>query len=387
MLTDTKIKSLKPKTKAYKLADANGLYIYVTPKGSKYWRQKYRINGREKLLSHGEYPFTSLGDARRLRDEARTLIKQGIDPALKKKTLTADKKNSFETIARQWHDKQTPSWSDNHTQKVLVSLEKDIFPKVGSTPIKGITTPMLLDALRQIEKRGALEQARRVSQRCDSVFNYAIAAGLLDYNPAQGIQSALVKPKKRNYNTITAKELPAFIFALKAVNAHPVVKLATEMLMLTFVRTGELIGAQWHEFDIENQLWEIPSERMKKKRSHLVPLSGRAIEILQELKQYTGHRKWVFASPSKPKMPISNNAILQVIRRMGYAGKMTGHGFRHLASTVLNELGHNRDAIERQLAHVDGSVRGVYNKAEYLSSRIKFMEEWAKYLKQKESER
>ncbi len=382
MLTDTKIKSLKARKKAYKLADANGLYIYVTPKGTKYWRQKYRINGREKLLSHGEYPFITLGEARKLRDEARTLIKQGTDPALEKKTLKADKRNSFEAIARQWHEKQTPDWSQNHTQKVIVSLEKDIFPQIGSIPIKEVSTPILLDALRQIEKRGAYEQARRVTQRCDSVFNYAIAAGLIDYNPAQGIQNALKKPKKQNYNTIDPKELSAFVDALKTVNAHPIVKLATEMLMLTFVRTGELIGARWGEFDLENRLWEIPAERMKKKRTHLVPLSDRVIEILMELEQYTGHREWVFASPSKPRMPLSNNAILQTLRRMGYAGKMTGHGFRHLASTMLNEMGYNPDAIERQLAHKDDSTRGVYNKAELLSERIVLMDDWSKIVRQ-----
>ena len=218
----------------------------------------------------------------------------------------------------------------------------------------------MLDALRRIEKRGALEQARRVTQRCDSVFSYGIAAGLLEYNPAQGIQNALKKPKKQNYNTINPKELPDFVDALKAVNAHPIVKLATEMLMLTFVRTGELISAQWDEFDLENKLWEIPAERMKKNRIHLVPLSDRVLEILMELKQYTGHRQWVFASPSKPRKPLSNNAILQTLRRMGYAGKMTGHGFRHLASTMLNEMGYNADAIERQLAHKDDSLSLIH---------------------------
>ena len=380
MLTDTKIKSLKPKDKAYKLADANGLYIYVTTKGAKFWRQKYRINNREKLLSHGEYPFVSLSEARRIRDEARALIKQGKDPSITKKTLKTDKLNSFEAIARQWHEKQTPDWSPNHTKKVIVSLEKDILPQIGSIPIKEVSTPILLDALRQIEKRGAYEQARRVAQRCDSVFNYAIAAGLLDYNPVQGIQKALKKPKKQNYNTIEPKELPAFVEALKAVNAHPIVKLATEMLMLTFVRTGELIGAQWDEFDLENQLWEIPAHRMKKNRTHLVPLSDRVIEILTELRVHTGNRKWVFASPQKPINKLSNNAILQLLKRMGYAGKMTGHGFRHLASTSLNEMGYNTDAIERQLAHKDDSTRGVYNKAEMISERIRIMQDWSSYI-------
>ena len=380
MLTDTKIKSFKPKEKSYKVGDSNGLYIYVTPKGTKYWRQKYRINGREKLLSHGEYPFISLGKARRMRDDARELLKRGKDPSLAKKARKADKKNSFEAIARQWHEKQTPNWSENHTNKVIISLEKDIFPQIGTVPIKEVTTPQLLDALRRIEKRGAYEQSRRVSQRCDCIFNYAIAAGLLDYNPAQGIQNALKKPKKQNYNHIDIKELPTFIRALENLDAHPIIKLATEMLMLTFVRTSELIEAEWSEIDLDNKLWEIPAHRMKKKRTQLVPLSGRVIEILTQLQVHNGLRQHVFASPRKPRQPLSNNSILQAIKRMGYAGKMTGHGFRHLASTTLNEKGYNPDAIERQLAHVDSTVRGVYNKAVLIEERTEIMNKWAEII-------
>ena len=380
MLTDTKIRALRAKDKPFKLADGHGLYIYVTKHGGKYWRQKYRINGKEKLLSHGEYPFVSLQQARTLRDEARAKIKQGQDPAIYKRTEQNAKKNSFEAIARNWHEAQRSDWSDNHTKKVIISLEKDIFTQIGGTPINEISTPLLLDCLRKIEKRGAYEQARRVTQRVDSVFKYAIAAGIASYNPAQDIQGALKKPKKRNYASIDIKELPAFLEALNALESHQVVKLAMEMLMLTFTRTSELIKAEWQEFDFDNAMWEIPAERMKKKRSHLVPLSDRVIEILKLLKQYNGHRKFVFASPNKPRAPISNNAILQAIKRMGYAGKMTGHGFRHLASTTLNEQGFNPDAIERQLAHVDGSVRGVYNKAELIDERIKIMASWSKFI-------
>lgn len=385
MLTDTKLKSLKPKEKSYKVSDSHGLFIYVTKAGGKRWRQKYRINGREKLLTHGEYPFVTLQQARALRDAARGLIKQGIDPSIEKRSEKASKLNNFESIARKWHEAQKSDWSDNHTQKVIVSLEKDIFPSLGKIPIEEITTPLLLDTLKQIEKRGAYEQARRVTQRVDAVFKFAIAAGIASYNPAQDVQGALKKPKKQNYNSIDIKELPDFIKALSELDAHPTVKLATEMLMLTFVRTSELIKAEWAEFDLENAMWEIPAERMKKKRIHLVPLSDRVIEILHELNQYSGHRQYVFSSPNKPRNPLSNNAILQAIKRMGYAGKMTGHGFRHLASTTLNEMGYNSDAIERQLAHVDSSVRGVYNKAELIEERTKIMSEWSKLLNTKKS--
>lgn len=380
MLTDTRIRSLKAKEKPYKAGDSNGLYIYVSKTGNKYWRQKYRINGKEKVLSHGEYPFVSLQQARSLRDAARGKIKQGVDPALEKRAEKLGKLNSFESVARSWHEAQRKNWTENHTQKVIVSLEKDIFPSIGNIPINEITTPTLLDTLKKIDKRGAHEQARRVTQRCDSVFKYAIASGIASYNPAQDVQGALTKPKKQNYNSIDIKELPAFLTSLSDLSAHPIVKLSTEMLMLTFVRTSELIKAEWIEFDLEERLWEIPAERMKKKRIHLVPLSDRVIEILKEIKLYNGNRQHVFASPNRPSTPISNNTILQAIKRMGYAGKMTGHGFRHLASTTLNEMGYNPDAIEKQLAHVDGSTRGVYNKAELIDERKKIMADWSKYL-------
>jgi len=376
MLTDTKIKSLKAKAKPYKVGDSHGLYVYVSKTGSKLWRQKYRIGGKEKVLSYGEYPIVGLAEARKLRDQAREQISKDIDPSLTKKLEKDQSTNTFAAIARSWHLAQASYWSENHTQKVIISLEKDIFPSIGQIPINDITPPLLLQTIRLIEKRGAYEQSRRVTQRCDSVFRYAIASGLCTYNPAQDLQGALKRPQKRNYNSIEFKELPDFLKALDEVEAHPIIKLATHLLMLTFVRTGELRGAEWSEFDLENRVWEIPAERMKKKRTHLVPLSEGAMEVLERLKPYTGHRQYVFASPNKPKVPISNNAILQLIKRMGYAGKMTGHGFRHLASTKLNEMACNPDAIERQLGHIDGSVRGVYNKAELLEQRASLMQNW-----------
>jgi len=387
MLTDTKIKALKPKDKPYKIGDSNGLFIYVTPTGSKRWRQKYRINGREKLLTHGEYPFVTLQEARGLRDDARALIAKGKDPSTEKKVKKDTKHNTFAFIARDWHDTMTPSWSDNHVQKVIISLESDIFPYIGNSPISEITAPQVVTALKRIEKRGAYEQANRVAQRVNAVFRHALAGGLINHNPAQSIKDTLKKPEKKNYNSINPKELPEFLEALDTYDGHPIVKLATEFLMLTFVRTGEMRGAKWQEFDIGNKLWEIPAERMKVKKNrngeplpHLVPLSTRAIEILATLKIYTGKRDFVFASPTKPRSPISGNTILQALKRMGYGGKMTGHGFRHLASTILNEKGYRSDIIEMQLAHIDSSVRGIYNKAEYIGERVLLMTFWGDYL-------
>jgi integrase len=382
MLTDTAVKNLKPKAKPYKKGDAHGLFIYVTQNGTKFWRQKFRYNSKEKLLSHGEYPFVSLQKARQLRDEARQLLADGKDPSTQKKVDKLGKKNTFEAIARSWHETMSPSWSENHVQKVIVSLEKDIFGVIGDIPVMDIKTPLLVDTLKQIEKRGSFEQANRVAQRVGSVFRYAIASGLMDYDPAQHIKDTLKKSEKKNYNFISINELPDFLKALENYDGHPIVKLATEFLMLTFVRTGELRGAKWSEIDFEAKFWEIPAERMKKKRTHIVPLTDRTLEILQELRKYTGNREFVFASPTKPMNPISNNTILQALKRMGYAGKMTGHGFRHLASTTLNELGYNRDAIEIQLAHIDGSTRGVYNKAEYIEERTKLMRDWSNLIEE-----
>ena len=239
MLKDTKVKNLKGKEKPYKLGDSNGLFIYVTKNGTKFWRQKFRFNGKEKLLSHGEYPFVSLQKARQLRDEARQLLSEGKDPSQAKKAAKISTKNTFEAIARAWHDTMTPSWSDNHSQKVIVSLEKDIFQIIGDQPIYELNAPLLVDALKQIEKRGSYEQANRVAQRVNSVFRFAAASGLIEHNPAQHIKDTLKKPEKRNYNTIDASELPEFLQSLEDYDGHPIVKLATEFLMLTFVRTDK----------------------------------------------------------------------------------------------------------------------------------------------------
>lgn len=387
MLTDTKIKSLKPKEKPYKTGDAHGLYIYVSPSGGKYWRQKYRINGREKLLTHGEYPFISLQEARQLRDRAREQLSKGLDPGVEKKASKESKLNTFESVARDWHNTMAPSWSENHIQKVIVSLEKDIFPELGNCPISEIQAPEIKYTLKRIEKRGSYEQANRVAQRVNSVFRFALSSGLIEYNPAQTIRDVLKKPEEKNYNSIDPSEIPEFLEALNRYEGHPIVKLATEFLMLTFVRTSEMRLAQWTEFDMKRKIWEVPANRMKIKKNkngepmpHLVPLADRAIEILELLKSYTGNRDYVFASPTKPRNPISNNTILKSIERMGFKGRMTGHGFRHLASTVLNENGHRSDVIERQLAHSDHSVRGIYNKAQYINERRALMVFWDNYL-------
>ncbi len=381
MLTDTKVKALKPKDKPYKVSDARGLYIHIQANGSKYWRLKYRFAGKEKLLSIGTYPDVSLADAREEMLAAKRQLRKNLDPSIEKKKLNVNLENTFEGIAREWHSKQVNLWSEKHAKQVLKSLQDDIFPYLGSRPISEITSPDLLAVLRRIENRGALDILGRVRQRCDAVFKYAIATGNATYNPAADLVHALKSPKKRNYNSLKKEELPELLDALEKYPGDPITKLGLKLLLLTFVRTGELIGARWEEINWDEHMWTIPAERMKKKREHLVPLSIQTNSVLEELKPFTARYEHILASPRKSWQPISNNTLLYGLYRMGFHSRMTGHGFRTTASTTLNEVGFNPDAIERQLAHVPGNkVRGVYNKAEYLPERIKMMQAWADLL-------
>ena len=372
MLTDTKVKALKAKDKPYKIFDARGLYLQVRPTGSKYWRFKYRFAGKEKLLALGTYPDISLCRAREKREEARTQLGDNKDPASEKKKVKVKLASTFETWAREWHAQQEHSWSDSYASKVLISLEADVFPYLGSQPISEIEPPELLAVLRKIESRGTVDMARRVRQRCDAVFKYAIASGQATYNPAADLAGALKVPEKRNYASLDVKELPELLEKIESFPGDPTTGLGLKLLFLTFVRTGELIGSRWGEFDLDEKLWTIPKVRMKMKREHLVPLSRQTLNVLEELKPITGRHEHVLASPVRSWQPISNNTLLYGIYRLGYHTRMTGHGIRATASTTLNEMRFSPDAIERQLAHVErNKVRGAYNKAEYLPERTK----------------
>ena len=386
MLSNVEVKGLKPKEKQYKLSDGQGLYILVKPSGAKYWRMKYRYEKKEKTLSIGRYPQISLKDARIARNKAKNLIIGGIDPTAEKKRLQqlkqAQSQNSFESIAREWHDKARAEWNDKHALDVIKSLEDNIFPYIGSKAIATITPPDMLQVLRKIEARGALVQVNKLRQRCDRVFQYAIITGQATYNSASDLKGAFKKHEKKNFNSIQAQELPELINAINTYKGELTTVNGIKLTLYTLLRTQEVIGLRWSEVDFENKLICIPSERMKMNRDHLVPLSKQAIEVLKELLCVTGHHEWVFARMMKGKIaPMSNNAMLFALYRMGFRGRCTIHGFRSIGSTILHEMGFNTDVIEKALNHEPANkVKAAYNKAQFLDFRADMLQQWADYL-------
>ncbi|CAI2492188.1 tyrosine-type recombinase/integrase [Serratia liquefaciens] len=384
-LTDIKVKTAKPMDKAYKLTDGGGMYLLVKPNGSKYWRLKYRFVGKEKMLSIGVYPDVSLADARQKRDEARKVLAAGGDPGeVKKADKLAQKlstENTFEAIAREWHRQKADRWSLRYRDEIIDTFEKDIFPYLGRRPIAEIKPMELLETLRRLEKRGALEKMRKVRQRCGEVFRYAIVTGRAEYNPAPDLATALATPKKTHFPFLTAEELPYFIRDLAGYTGSVITKTATQIIMQTGVRTQELRFARWEDIDFEKRLWEIPPEVMKMKRPHIVPLSEQVVELFQLLKPITGMYPLVFIGRNDRTKPISKESVNQVIELLGYKGRLTGHGFRHTMSTILHEQGFNSAWIETQLAHVDkNAIRGTYNHAHYLEGRREMMQWYGDYI-------
>lgn len=384
-LTDIKVKTAKPMDKAYKLTDGGGMYLLVKPNGSKYWRLKYRFVGKEKMLSIGVYPDVSLADARQKRDEARKVLAAGGDPGeVKKADKLAQKlstENTFEAIAREWHKQKADRWSLRYRDEIIDTFEKDIFPYLGRRPIAEIKPMELLETLRRLEKRGALEKMRKVRQRCGEVFRYAIVTGRAEYNPAPDLATALATPKKTHFPFLTAEELPYFIKDLAGYTGSVITKTATQIIMQTGVRTQELRFARWQDIDFEKRLWEIPPEVMKMKRPHIVPLSEQVVELFQSLKPITGMYPLVFIGRNDRTKPISKESVNQVIELLGYKGRLTGHGFRHTMSTILHEQGFNSAWIETQLAHVDkNAIRGTYNHAHYLEGRREMMQWYGDYI-------
>ncbi|WP_411849109.1 tyrosine-type recombinase/integrase [Yersinia ruckeri] len=384
-LTDIKVKTAKPMDKAYKLADGGGMYLLVKPNGSKYWRLKYRFVGKEKMLSIGVYPDVSLADARQKRDEARKILAAGGDPGEVKKVEKLAQKlsteNTFEAIAREWHKQKADRWSPRYRDEIIDTFEKDIFPYLGRRPIAEIKPMELLETLRRLEKRGALEKMRKVRQRCGEVFRYAIVTGRAEYNPAPDLATALATPKKTHFPFLTAEELPYFIKDLAGYTGSVITKTATQIIMQTGVRTQELRFARWQDIDFEKRLWEIPPEVMKMKRPHIVPLSEQVVELFQSLKPITGMYPLVFIGRNDRTKPISKESVNQVIELLGYKGRLTGHGFRHTMSTILHEQGFNSAWIETQLAHVDkNAIRGTYNHAHYLEGRREMMQWYGDYI-------
>jgi integrase len=384
-LSDAKVRNAKPKNKPYKLADGEGLFLVIKPSGSKYWRLRYFIAGKEKLLALGVYPEISLGDARDRRAQARKLLAAGKDPGEAKKEVkrvTALRSaNAFETIAREWYEKRTHEWAPRSAKTMLSRLEQHILPKLGERPVTEITPPEVLEMARVVEARGNLETARRVMQICGQVFMYAIATGRAERNPVPDLRGALKTPVAKHYSFLVASDLPDYLKKLKTYDGSVQTRLALRLLLLTFVRTQELRGAQWAEIDWDKADWRIPAERMKMNELHIVPLSKQAIAVLRELQRHSANRPYLFPNEHNPATFMSENTMLYALYRMGYHSRTTAHGFRSTASTILNEHGFRADVIERQLAHCErDSVRAAYNHAQYLPERRKMMEWWADYL-------
>lgn len=385
-LTDTLLRGIKTTGKVKKHSDGGGLYLYVSATGGKLWRLDYRFDGKRKTLSLGAYPAVSLKDARQKREDAKELIAKGIDPGVHKKAvklaIQAENANSYEVVAREWIAQQSSCWTESNATKVLARQANYIFPLLGSRPISKITAPELLAALRKIEAKGVNYAARRTLQNCGQIFRYAIATGRAERDIAADLRGALTPVKTTSFATIT--EPKAIGALLRDIDEYPgeIVRAALKMAPYVFVRPGELRKAEWTEFDFDNAEWRIPAARMKMRQVHIVPLARQVINILNELRPYAGTSKYLFPSLRANSAPISDVTLLAGLRRLGYGkGDMTIHGFRAMASTLLNEQGYNRDWIERQLAHGErNSVRAAYNYAEHLPERRKMMQEWADYL-------
>lgn len=388
-LTDPACKNARcPQDKAcVRLADAGGLYLEALPTGAKLWRWKYRFGGKEKRLALGSYPAVSLSKARSDRDSARLLLKTGVDPAQRRRDEKLAQRvalaTHFEGVAREWHAGWKTARSGRHADYVLRRLEADVFPALGRMPIAEITAPQLLAVAKKIEARGASDIARRAWQTCGQVFEYALAHGKVERNPAKDVRpGAALKPRrKEHFARVDAKEMPELLRKLAAYQGSPYTRFALQLMALTFVRTSELIGARWDEFDLDAAEWRIPPERMKMKTPHIVPLSRQAVDALRCLHELKGLAGLLFPGERDHEKLMSNNTILAALKRMGYAGKMTGHGFRGVASTILHEHGFDHAHIELQLAHMErDAVAAAYNFATYLPQRRKMMQWWADHL-------
>lgn len=396
-LTDVKVRNAKPGDKQQKLYDYDGMYLLVTTNGGKCWRLKYRYSGKEKVLALGTYPEISLAEAREKRDAARKLLSNDVDPGEIRKAQKAAKivtsENSFEVVAREWHGRFISSWTEGHAVTILSRLERDVFPWIGGRPVGDVSAPELLMVLRRVESRGALETSHRIRTVCGQVFRYAVATGRAVRDPSADLRGALPPTTKRHHAAVTdPKEVAEILRAIDGYKGGLVVKCALKLAPLVFLRPGELRHAEWTEFDLEANEWNVPVERMKLLRrikeerkgdKHLVPLSKQAVDILHELKPLTGTSKYVFPSSRSFSRPMSENAVLAALRRMGYdKDEMTGHGFRAMARTILDEVLQVRpDFIEHQLAHSVKDPNGrAYNRTAHLVERRKMMQTWADYL-------
>lgn len=386
-LTDTKIRTAKTKKQAYRMSDGKGLFLLIASTGGRLWRWKYRFEGAEKLMTFGRYPDVSLAYAREKHMAARKLLASGVDPMAERKAaktaIKASTESSFQTVAGLWLAHWRDGKSPRHVEYVKRRMEVDILPRLGARSVAGIEAPELVAMTQAIAERGARDIAKRALETTGQVFRFAIAHGYARRNPASEIRPSdiLKSNPKTNYARVDAKELPQLLKAIEVYQGTHITRLAMKLMALTFVRTSELIGAKWSEFDLEGARWDIPAERMKMRTPHIVPLAMQAIEVLEMLRTLTGTSEWLFPGDRIAAKSMSNNTILKALERMGYKGRMTGHGFRGLASTILHERGYSHEHIELQLAHTQrNKVSAAYNHALYLEPRTTMMQEWADYL-------
>lgn len=389
-LTALQVKSATPRATDYGLPDGSGLFLWIRAAGGKSWRFRFRLDGKQSHISLGTIDRVTLSEARQLAANARALVAQGKHPGAERKIerlmAATSRANTFKALATEWHEHKSANWSEGYAADTLTAFENDVFPHIGARPIDEIKPLEWLAVFRKIEARGALEKLRKVRQRCAEVYRYAIVTGRATYNAVGDIGGALQAPTAEHYPFLRANELPPLLKAINAYAGSKLVRLAARLLMLTGVRTSELRAAPWAEFDLDAAIWTIPAERMKKRRTHLVPLSRQALEILRELQTISGGYTLVFPGRNDPAKPMSEAAINQLLKACGYDGKATGHGFRHTMSTILHDQGYSSAWVETQLAHTDkNTVRGTYNHAQYLEGRQKMLQWYADYLDTLES--
>jgi integrase len=410
-LTDTRIRNTKPGRSPIKLADGKGLYLEVRPTGAKLWRYRYRIANKENVFAAGEYAQPpggetkeatearirggrlTLEEARAKRHEWRGLVKQGIHPAHHRQALLADtiaaSANTFQTIAEEWLAKKSKDWTPKNRARMERVLKREVFPNIGRLPIRQVTPAHLLHVMQRVDADGAPTVAILIRQWCYRIFNHAIATLRADTNPAAGdIREAITRPKTKNHPALTPADIKPLVTAIVGYGGEPATKIALKLLMLTFVRSVELRGAEWSEFDLDEGEWRIPASRMKMRRGHVVPLAVQTVTLLKELSALTGRHKLLFPNSRTPGTYMASTTLNAALVRLGYEGRFSPHGFRSTASTILNEMGYRPDWIERQLAHKGrDTVREIYNRAEYLAERRGMMQQWADYIDASASDR
>ena len=387
-LNDRQIKNAKPATKPYKLADGGGMFLQVTPAGGKLWRLKYRIDGKEKLLSIGKYPAVSLSEAREAAENARRLIATGQDPSAAKQQAKQERQaallNTFAAVTKQWHTKNLPRWKEKHAARIMQYFESDVFPHIGNRPIKELRVSDIKAVIEHIAARGALETAEKIRQWIGSVFNHAALLELTDGNPAAPLVGYLPKKEAAHMPALPREELTEFYRRLILADTHQQNRICVMLIMLCFARNTEIRGGKWQEIDFDKKIWTIPAERMKRPRPHVIPLADWPLELLKELHAITGHSPFLFPSRTAIDGHISENTAGKIINGMGYKGIATPHGFRSLASSLLNEQGYNPDAIERQLAHIDDNkIRAAYNRTDYMAERREMMQWYSDFLRER----